>query len=214
MTTLIIYSNEVLFPEAPNFYEFIAKTEGKTAAYEKIEEKRSKQGAGEHDEPILLKELVEKILGGIEVSILKTHIETYIKKFAHPDLKELDEEAHDTIIMGSYPTLLYQSLPLENFAIGVDLSISESTVQTSKPVVLYNPEQVEREMQRLGFGDHYTTEPNRYGNLERLIDHVIEEKIEISSCALISNGTSATPTESYIPTILTDDEVNEMLSEL
>ena len=214
MNTLIIYSNDVLFPEAPNFYEFVAKAEGKPEAYQKIEEKRAQEIEQGNEEPILLKDLVEQVLGGIEVSILKSHIDTYIKKYAHPDLKELDEEAHETVLVGSYPTLLYQCLPIDNFSIGVDLSIADSTVQSFKPVVLYNPDQVKAEMEKLGFGEKYTAEPNRYGNLERLIDHVVEEKITLGECALISNGTSAQPTERYIHTTLSDEEVNEMLSEL
>lgn len=213
MKTLIIYSNETIFPEAPDFYKFVAEKEGKLKEYTILHTKIVETEQKDPSLPTPVSQIVEGILAGIEVSILKSYIEEYIRKYAHPDLELLGEKGHDTILMGSYPAMLYQMLPIEAFSIGVDLDIKESTIQSFKPIVLYNPERVKDEMARLGFVDFFTVEPNRYGNLERLIDHIIEEGLSKDECALIAGNKYAEPTKKYIETHLSDEEIEELLSD-
>ena len=131
MKTLIIYANETLFPDAPNFYEFVARKRGKEREYGAL---HGRYESSRSTMPGLLKETIDLVLGGMEVTAFKACVSEYVTTYKEKGLGMLASAADHLIIIGSYPAMLYQALQIANVVIAADLSIAESKIQTYKPI--------------------------------------------------------------------------------
>lgn len=219
MRILAIHSNNLFFSpddieenEVPNFYEWLAVERGVSQAFSELDKEYQ---AEKNKRPLhftIVYDLVMKCLTREELlAYCDKYNEFFFNYGTETKLKEL-RNLMDVIILTSYPKELYNHVHEKGLAdvFGAEPILNQNNFITGlKGISLREPELVREEMEKIGFGNNFTLEPNRYGLLELLIDRMIRDKVEKIDIILLGKGVNAEPLKKVCQKFV--DNLDELL---
>lgn len=198
MKLLAIHSNSLFFGEALNFYQWLAKERGLVERYKPLGEKYDQ---GKVKGPLLLKETYELAAGGLTHLELTKYCQQYCEKYLSKEIiSNLSSvmKKMRVLVFSSYPHELYEVVKNKNMAhkaFGAKGAVNAGSkmIMDFAPVKLDNVEVVKAEMNKIGLGNKFTFEPNRFGMLECLIDEMIKNGVTRDDVVVLGKGDTAKP---------------------
>ena len=128
---------------------------------------------------------------------------SYVKKFLNPDLKnflkKVKSKDYEIASFCFYPRIFFTETnqwPRSgvNYIYGVVNKIDEEMgIAGIKPFEFQDEEFAKREMEKIGFKNKFTREPDRYGMLAELIELMREKNFTKEKTVLIGNSITAQP---------------------
>lgn len=198
---LILRSAEIFFPKGEHIYKYLAKKFGKLEEYDKLNKAYQD---GKIKGPCFLKETVETVLKGVSIREFTEDCIEYVQLYLNLGLIDFLDKAkkkeYEIASFCSFPRAFFMEaicschLSFPVFVYGVVSKTEKDKIIGLQDLKFEDEEFVRREMEKIGFGDKFTRNPDRYGMLEKLIELIRDKGFRKEDIVLIGNSVTAKPT--------------------